>query len=73
VGDACLQFVVGIPLNQEGHEGADACVLELGCHLMQAFVYVDRLQPAGELLVELMSDVLQIRVDAGVTWAGVKR
>jgi hypothetical protein len=73
VGEACLQFVVGIPPNQEGHEGTDVGVFEPGCHLMQAFIYVDRLQPAGELLAELMSDVLQVRVDAGVTWAGVRR
>jgi hypothetical protein len=67
VREPCLQFVADIAPNQQGDEGADVGVFELGCHLVQAFVYLARRQPVGELSVELISDVQQVRVDLGPT------
>ena len=68
-----MQFLTDIQPNQQGHEGADLGVIERGCHPIQAFVHRERIQLLVELLMDLVNDGLQVRVDRGLTLAGVKR
>lgn len=66
------QFLADITSDQEGDEGADRGAVELGCHPVQAFVHLTWVEPVGELLADLVSHVLQVRVDLGLTWLGIK-
>jgi hypothetical protein len=69
VSEVRVQFLTDIPPNQEGHEGADRGVIELGCHPVQAFIYLSGVEPVVELFVDLVSDVLRVCLDLGSTWA----
>jgi hypothetical protein len=66
-----VQFLTDIPQNQQGHEGADRGVVELGCHPVQAFVYLSGVELVGELFVDLVSHVLQVCPDLGSTWVSI--
>jgi hypothetical protein len=67
-----VQFLTDIPPNQQGHEGADRGVVELGCHPVQAFVYLIGVELVGKLFVDLVSHVLQVCPDLGSTWVGIE-
>ena len=67
-----VQFLADIPPNQQGHEGADRGVVKLRCHPVQAFVNLTGVELVGELFVDLVSDVLQVRPDLGSTWVGIE-
>jgi hypothetical protein len=45
-------------VNQQGDEGADLGVVELGCHLAETFVHFARVELVTELFMDLVSDVL---------------
>jgi len=66
-----VQFLTDIPPNQQGHEGADLGVIEVGGHPVQAFSDLTWVEPVGELSMNLVCDVLQVRMDLGWTWVGV--
>lgn len=53
-----MQFVAHIASNQQWDEGADLGVVERGCHPVKALVHVTLVEPAGKLLLHLLSDVL---------------
>jgi hypothetical protein len=65
--EARVQFLADIPPNQQGHEGSDRGIIELGCHPVQALVYLSGVEPVGELFLDLVSDVLQVCLDHGST------
>jgi hypothetical protein len=67
VCEVFVQFLTEIPPNQRGHDGAERCVVELGCHPVQAFVCLSGVELVGELFVDLVSDVLQVCPDLGPT------
>jgi hypothetical protein len=67
-----VQYLTDIPPNQQGHEGADRGVVELGGHPVQAFLNLSGVEPVGELFVDLVSDVLQVCPDLGSTWVGIE-
>jgi len=69
---ARLQFLADITSDEEGDEGADCGVVEPGCHPPQALVHLTWVEPVSVLLADLVSHVLQVRVDLGLTWLDIK-
>jgi hypothetical protein len=67
-----VQFLADVALNQQGDEGADRGVVELGCHGGQAFVYGVGVEPVVELLMDKLGDAVQVRGDLGSTIASVR-
>jgi len=63
--EARCELLPHVASNQQGDEGADRGFVEPDGHPVQAFVHLAWVKSVGELLVDLMSDVIQIRVDLG--------
>jgi hypothetical protein len=63
MSQAFVQFVADIALNQQGNEGADFGVVELGRHPNKTFVHLLGVESVGELFVDLVNDVPQVCVD----------
>jgi hypothetical protein len=73
VPKARVQIFADVAANQQRDERADRGVGEDGGHGHQALLYDARVEPFVELFVDLESDVLQVRVDLGLTLAVVNR
>jgi hypothetical protein len=58
VAEAFMQFVAHKAPNQQGNEGANLRVVELGRHPAEAFVHLAWVEPTGEFLVDAVSDIL---------------
>ena len=63
--EARSQLFADVAQNQQWDECADLAMGEAGCHSGQTFVDNGRVEPALELLVDHLGDVLKVRIDLG--------
>ena len=71
--EAFMQFVAHKAANQQRDEGVDRGVVERGYHPGEAFVHFAGVEQVGELVMDLVGDVLWVCADLGTTRATFKR
>ena len=71
--EAFVELIVDIAPHQQGDEGADSGLVELGGHPAQTLVHCLRVQLFVELVVDRVNDVLKVRVDLGSILVGGRR